>query len=108
MSITLKNVAKTWEVDVAKSMKDRNVLIPPLRTAGPILFKAWTDLSCLVPKIKKYITKYTHLITLKLTQDILGWNNLKTKLVDDVSFYLVKQSSASAARFVLSFVFEIY
>ena len=49
-SITLKNVAKTWEVEVARSMKDRNVLIPPLRTAGPILFKAWTDLACLVPK----------------------------------------------------------
>ena len=52
---TLKNVAKTWEVDVARSMNDRNVLIPPLRTAGPILFKAWTDLSCLVPKVRKYI-----------------------------------------------------
>ncbi len=40
---TLKNVSKTWEFDFARRMKERKVLNPPLRTAGPMLVRESAD-----------------------------------------------------------------
>lgn len=41
----LKNVVKTCEVEKAVRMKARNVLKPPLRTAGPMSRSVLTALS---------------------------------------------------------------
>ena len=35
--LTLKNVSKTWESELARRMMERKVLKPPFRTAGPML-----------------------------------------------------------------------
>ena len=47
----MKKVTKTWDCEVAVRIKAKNVLKPPLNTAGPISFKAWVALSFLVPEI---------------------------------------------------------
>ena len=52
--LTLKNVSKTWELEFAKRIKDKNVLNPPLRTAGPIYLRDFFARSKRVP-IKRRI-----------------------------------------------------
>ena len=47
--LTLKNVWKTWDFELASKMKAKNVENPPLTTAGPISVKAFFTLSFLVP-----------------------------------------------------------
>ena len=41
----MKKVVNTWDVELAVKMKARNVLKPPLRTAGPIPFRVFVALS---------------------------------------------------------------
>jgi hypothetical protein len=48
--LTLKNDRKTCEEDPAVKTKARNVLNPPLRTAGPMLRSAATVRDCLLPR----------------------------------------------------------
>jgi hypothetical protein len=50
----LKNVSKTWELEFAKRIKDKNVLNPPLRTAGPIYLRDFFARSKRVPLDIKY------------------------------------------------------
>ena len=46
---TLKNVTKTWEVEAPSRTNARNVVMPPLNTAGPIVAMACTAFSFLEP-----------------------------------------------------------
>ena len=50
----MKNVSKTWELELARRMNDKNVLNPPFSTAGPIFLSDFCARSRRVPrKIKK-------------------------------------------------------
>ena len=46
---TLKNVMKVWDVEVPQRMRARNVVRPPLRTAGPIFSRLVMVLSSRLP-----------------------------------------------------------
>ena len=41
---TLKKEMKTWEVEAARRTRARKVVIPPLRTADPMVVRAVTVL----------------------------------------------------------------
>ena len=61
MLCTLKNVEKTWEVELAVKMNARNVLKPPLSTAGPMSLRVFMDLSSPEPEengIKENFFRY--------------------------------------------------
>ena len=47
---TLKNVMNTWEEEKLHKTRARNVVSPPLKTAGPMLAMASIAFSCLVPE----------------------------------------------------------
>ena len=49
---TLKKVMKTCEDEKLHKTRARNVVKPPLNTAGPIVEIASSAFSCLVPKIE--------------------------------------------------------
>ena len=55
--LTLKNVSKTWELEFAKRIKDKNVLNPPLRTAGPIYLRDFFARSKRVPIKRRVIAE---------------------------------------------------
>ena len=46
---TLKNVRKIWEVEKPNNARARKVVMPPLKTAGPMVDTASRDLSSLEP-----------------------------------------------------------
>ena len=46
---TLKNVRKTCPVDMEQRARARKVVRPPLRTAGPMVMRALTVFSSLLP-----------------------------------------------------------
>ena len=46
----LKNVMKMWDEEEMRRMIAMKVVIPPLRTAGPMVTNAFTDRSSLVPR----------------------------------------------------------
>ena len=76
--LTLKNVSKTCEFELARRIKERKVLKPPLRTAGPIFVKAWRDLSFFVPvDHKKKLSSQHFSQLLLLLKDATGLKQLK-------------------------------
>ena len=46
---TLKKISPILVVEAQRGRKARKVVMPPFRTAGPMLVKAWDDLSFVVP-----------------------------------------------------------